>query len=455
MSSDALKNKPTIQTLDLEKVTRITRHNLDKLVTNDGILASTSAGWKGLYNHMFGRDSAIVALLVFDAEEITKDYLYCDIAYQALLKLGSFQATSDDARSGRQAGKIPHEILSNSGDTSEPPRVDMGLDIWHLDERSGHMINWDSVDSTPLWILAVHRYHQLRSTPFSPETREQLFNALQWCLRNMSEFDGLAGFIPAKFQPHRNGPGLHNQGWKDSDLAYGDDDDHPVAYPVKDVFVNSLFWAALRSGAELFSESDPAFSAELRQQAASLKTRFNSAENGFLIKDKTQETYYFAEAIDANGNKLAAVAADSAMCLWPNYHGETVIAEEYLSDVVTRILQPDVFNERAGIRSYSLDHAFMTRDNGYHRSSWTYWPFVSAVISSALVRHGYPRAGKHIAEAMLIGVNHFESAIELFVETEDGEFEPWRHAELEQESAENQAWTAAAMYFALTLLKSD
>jgi len=99
------------------------------------------------------------------------------------------------------------------------------------------------------------------------------------------------------------------------------------------------------------------------------------------------------------------------------------------------------------MRDYSTLTSFKNSTN-YHGSAHTYWPFVSAMTVRGLDHFGYKKEARLVATAMLKGVSNFPSCIELFVETRGGTFEPWHHPDIDQQTAVNQAWTAAGMYYA-------
>ncbi len=284
-----------------------------------------------------------------------------------------------------------------------------------------------------------------------------LHSGLDWCLRNVAEYGGLAGFTGADLRPERKTTGLHNQGWKDNFGAYQYSDGLLAKHPIKDVFVNAACWAAFRYGAAVFRERDPTFAAVLEQSAKDLKELFNNPKHGFLMTDEQSMLHYYAEALDGNNKPLASISADAAMCLWAYYDDECVIDDMYISDVARRVTMDDMLNPEAGVRNYSSGTIVpKLYAGGYHRSSHTYWPFVSGLIAEGLDHFGYTPEAKLVAEALLAGVSHFNSCIEMFLEAEPHVFQPWHNVDNKQQSATNQAWTAAAVYYASAyLLTSD
>ncbi len=447
-----LKQQNNRTKLDTDNLRERSMAVLDELVTSEGIKASSSAGWKGLYNHIFGRDSAIVAGLIFDTERRNCNSQFCKRTYPGLEILGSFQGHEDIPQIGEALGKIPHEILNEADLDPEQQRVDISLDLWQVDPHSHRHINWDSVDSTPLWVIATARYHHFTNTNYTHAYTSKVRQALEWCLRNLDEYGGLAGFTSADQQFERTAKGLRNQGWKDSDYAYTNSDGSVSPHPIKDVFVNALFWCALRYGAEILAHTDSNFADHLEDTAHNLKQRFNSTNDGFLVYDDNFELYYYAEAIDGDDNKLTSISADPGLCLWADFRGDSIIAEKYRDDVVARLLLPDMLNRQAGLRNYSLLSDVSAADNGYHRSSRTYWPFVSALVASGMEKANFKQSAKQVARSMLHGISQFDSMIELFQDDDNNNLVPWEHPDHDQESAVSQAWTAAAVYYASTLI---
>jgi len=426
---------------------------LENLVTERGIFASADNGWSGAFHSWFGRDSAVVANLIFAAEAGNKEKHLSEKAYRAALNLKTWQGAINDPTTGEEAGKIPHEIRAEQSHNKQTEqRAEEFSNLWtHYPERHAS-INWDSADSTPLWIITIARWHELASLHYDKEVLAPLQAALEWCLNNLQQYGGLAGFTGADLQPQRKG-GMHNQGWKDSEGVYQYADGSLAKHPIYDVFVNGIFWAALRWGAEIFSEHDAAFAQELQSAAARLKARFNDPQTGFLLADKIDGLNYFSEALDGDHRQLEATAVDPALCLWASFRNECVIDEKYIGDVVRRVLQPDMLNPDAGARNYSANIAVpKVYSGGYHRSPNTYWPFVSGLLSNGLEQFSYANEARQVAVAALNGISHFGSCIEMYLEPKPGEFTPWQRAGGKQRSSADQAWTAAALYFMTSLL---
>ncbi|HEV2412979.1 MAG TPA: hypothetical protein VGS28_04235 [Candidatus Saccharimonadales bacterium] len=429
-------------------------HVLDQLVTDEGIYASTKHGWSGEFHSWFGRDTAITADLVYAACELDGDPSLSRRAYSALQRLAQWQGTRDDRKTGEVKGKIPHEVGSVAEENPAISRIEHGVttndSAWYVDRADGLLKNWDSSDSTPLWIISIIRGQRANKRQLNEKLIEELKAALDWCLSNVRKFDGLSGFVGADLQPGRIYSGIHNEGWKDSFQIYQFADGKLAVHPIKDVLINAEVWSALRYGADVFAERDTHYAKRLRQAAEKLKERFNNDRTGFKFTDETGLVYY-APAIDGNGHRLPFIAADVGMCLWAYYDHESVVDDRCVRDVVERLVRPDMLNPQAGIRDYSLGASFK-QGTHYHGDPYTYWPFVSALIVRGLDHFGYRGEARRVAESLLRGVSHFDTCIELFVETANRGYKPWHHPTLPQQSSENQAWTAAAIYYATSYL---
>lgn len=456
MKNQQIPNTQKLKNRELLKLRKSARKVLKKLVTDQGIYASTGRGWKGPYHSWFGRDTAITADLVFAAEQLYLRKKLTEGAYSGLRHLATWQGSKNQPETGEEAGKLPHEIRKSFGviDKLQHARSS-NIKPWFVDPADGFLKNWDSCDSTPLWIMSMVRAHRAVGKPYDSATIENLRQALNWCLRNLDQYGGFAGFISANLQPGRVYSGLNNQGWKDSSQIYQYSDGNLGKHPIRDVLISAEMWAAFRYGADVFDKRNPQLAQRLLHKAELLKKHFNDDKQGFLFIDKSTELPFFAQALDSDNRKLEVISADVGICLWAFYGKECIIHENLIDQVVQRLMQLDIFNPKVGFRNYSL----LTNFKGgtqYHGSPHTYWPYVSALIVRGLDNFGYKAEAQLVATAMLGGIKHFHSCIELFVETPEHSLEPWHHPKIEQQSATNQAWTAAGVYYAAQyLLKSS
>ncbi len=169
------------------------------------------------------------------------------------------------------------------------------------------------------------------------------------------------------------------------------------------------------------------------------------------MEDKTSGEYYLAEAIDKHSKKLTGISCDAALSLWAHVDGETIIEKKYTRSIIKRIMLSDMFDPEAGIRTYSSSGKAYD-PVAYHRGPHTFWPFVSALIADGLNELGYIYESRQILTAMVRGITKFDSCIEMFVKN-DTNYQKFREPTTGQESANDQAWTAASLYYASHFLQ--
>lgn len=434
---------------DLSQLKTLSTSTLQKVVTTDGIYASTSLGAEGLYHGFFGRDTAITAYLVAQAENLNGNKVFMSQAAKGLLQMMNWQSKADNEHTGEELGKFPHEIRLSEVDYQHLTEgmVSQGKKSWYVDPADKVLKNWDTNDATQLWIIVVARLYEKGYIDFTEDVRSAMKHGLLWCIRNLRDHGGLAGY---SYNPERTWAGLINQTWKDSEGAYMHTDGTLPKKPIKDVFVNALTWSALRYGSKLFATYDHNFARFLKSEADNLKKRFNDEKTGFLMKDAVTG-YYFAEAIDDEGKQLQAVSCDPGLVLWAYCDDESIIENKYLPAVAKRLLEEDMLDLEAGIRTYSCKGTSYDRI-AYHRGQNTYWPFVSGLIADGLNNFGYKYEAQKVLSAMIKGVHKFGTCVELFVK-KDNQYSRFKHPDIEQYSCTDQAWTAAAVYYAANYLQ--
>jgi glycogen debranching enzyme len=436
--------------LNLPQLQLLAKHTLNALMTDEGIYASSARGIKGRYHGYFGRDSTITAAFIQETEKANNNAIFLPMAVNSLLRLSEWQGKKEDPATREELGKIPHEIREKPADYKHLTEglVLEGLLPFYVDPTDHIMKNWDSNDATPLWIIVVSRLIQAKVILENDSIYLRLEKALLWCLRNLDEFGGFAGYTL-----HARGSfyELPNQAWKDTRASYLHHDGRQPTLPIRDVAVNAWVWTALMYGHELFRHRNSLLSDSLKEEAARLKERFNSEKDGFLMPDP-QTGYYFAEALDGKGHKLHGVCSDPALALWGFYEDTCILEKEYIPNVIKRLFLPDMFDPEAGIRTYSS--TVQARDPlGYHRGPHTFWPFVSGMIGIGLTHFQYHTEAKTVLQAMLHGVNYFDSCIELFTKKPGEHPKVFRDPETTYESSLDQAWTAGAVYYASHILK--
>lgn len=427
---------------------------LQELVTDDGIYASAAIGWEGPYHAWFGRDGAITADLIFASLEYGGDEILAHVALNALINFAKWQGAKNAAATGESIGKIPHEIRTELGETHETQHAaDTNTKPWFIDEKDNILKNWDTADGTSLWVLALLRGHEKLGRSLEPETEQHLKAALSWIMTEIDRYDGFVGFTGASLQAGREYSGLHNQGWKDTTDVYQRPESGNAPHPIKDVLVNAEAWAALCDGAEYFADIDQTFSATLSEASARLKLKFNSTNEGFTLPDGSG----LAQAIDGNNEQLTQASVDQAAVLWARTRsGDICVDQEMARRIVEQVMSEGMFNPDAGIRDYARGTVF-THGTDYHGSTHTYWPFMSGLAARGMEQAGFRAEAERTMTAYLAAIETLGTNIEMFVQNADDEFEPWAHPdpEIGQKSSREQAWTAAAVYYATQYLLSQ
>lgn len=421
------------------------KETLQSLVTDSGIYASIDAGWKGPYHSWFGRDSAITADFLAASVALGGDLELAETARRGLVTFSLWQGRRDNPATGEERGKFPHEVRDTFNSVDEVQHTSGTNEMpWYVDPADGLLKNWDSVDSTALWVLAMIRLHDTLGAEYSPRVKEAMKAGLEWVMRTIEHYHGLLGFVGADLQPSRMYSGLHNQGWKDSYQIYLTPKGGLAAHPIKPVLANAEAWAALTHASRVF-EGD--FGLRMGYMAEQLRLRFNSAKHGFLLPDHS----YYAQAIDGQDNQLPQRSVDVGACLWTHSVEQCVIDTEYIDAVVRLVMGKDMFREGAGIRDYAVGTKFQ-QGTLYHGSANTYWPFMSGLVARGLDHFGYAEEAMRVVGASLTAIHRLGSNIEMFIETPNKKLVAWKHPKVGQQSSLEQAWTAAAVYYGCLLL---
>ncbi|WP_433216160.1 glycogen debranching N-terminal domain-containing protein [Dactylosporangium sp. CS-047395] len=179
----------------LDALVRAGVQDLDALRRTDGADAYYAAGspW---YLTLFGRDALWTARLALP--------LGHDVAAGTLRALAARQGTEHDPATEEEPGRILHELRRPDAAPTFPP------------------VYYGTIDATPLFVTTVaeaYRWGLPAATARSllPNVRR----ALAW----LTAHDGFLAH-------HTDGPGLTNQGWKDSDEAIQHADGRPARGPI-------------------------------------------------------------------------------------------------------------------------------------------------------------------------------------------------------------------------------
>ncbi len=214
-----------------------------------GILAS---GREEAYGCIFGRDSLITSLELLEAYKRTYNPYFLGLVKKILLNLAALQGKEVQIESGEEPGKIIHEYRPERHE-----HLTQTLDHpWYV-YPDNQMRNYDSVDSTPLFLLAAHQYYAVSKDEATiAELRPNIAAALTWLLEyGDTNHDG---FIDYRFHPDRTFGGLKSQSWMDSteSLFYEESSGFPQ-YPIAPVEVQAYAYAALRAWSDYSKRPSP------------------------------------------------------------------------------------------------------------------------------------------------------------------------------------------------------
>jgi glycogen debranching enzyme len=402
------------------------------LEVENGVLAS---GREEIFGCIFGRDSLIVALKLLTAYEYRQEEYFLHLVRKIILNLGDLQGTEENIESGEEPGKMIHEYRPDNHehltrDSSEP---------WHV-YPDGTMRIYDSVDSTPLFLMAVYRYYELSG---DAETVESLLSnvlaALEW-LAGWSDSNG-DGFADYELDPLRTHGGLRVQNWMDSVDSVFHEDGAPVARPIAPVEAQAYSYAAFRMWSDYFKSDSEELSAKLSLRADELKARFNSA---FLLSTDPEVSIAFA--LDGNGKPLISQRSSMGHILWAAWRRkganapDAILRAEFIPLLAERLLAADLFDPSAGIRTLSI-YSKRFEPRSYHNGS--IWPHDTGMIAEGLQKFGFDAEAALVRESLLSALNTLGAPFELMTVL-DGRVVAGE-AENGQKACRTQAWCAATL----------
>ncbi|MBX4197985.1 hypothetical protein KW782_01480 [Candidatus Parcubacteria bacterium] len=404
---------------------------IKELEVEQGILAS---GKEEIFGCIFGRDSLITSLKLLRVYENTKDPYFLALVKKILQNLVALQGTEVNIESGEEPGKCIHEFRPSNHE-----HLTRDLEIpWYL-YPDNMMRNYDSVDSTPLFLITLYRYFQASAdNAFMQETLPNVKLGLNW-LVTYGDKNG-DGFVDYGLNPERKFGGLATQSWMDSGESVFHEDGSAVAFPIAPVEAQSYTFLALRLWSDYFKNSDNIHSDALKQRADKLKAHFNE-----VFVTANDQGVFLATGVDGNGKLLTSVRSSMGHCIWSSLEKsrdgvqESIIKDEFIPKIIERLMAPDMFAPKAGIRTLS-SLSVSYSPNSYHNGS--IWPHDTSIIAEGFDLFGYHAEAKQVREALLYALTHFNSPIELFVYEEDYSEYCSPHG---QKACLKQAWSAATL----------
>lgn len=406
---------------------RIGIEAIRELETERGILAS---GREELYGCVFGRDSLVTALLLMRVYEKKRDPYLIGLVEKILVNLAKLQGRERNPESGEEPGKIIHEFRPENHehltkDLEHP---------WYV-YPDGIMRNYDTVDATPLFLIAVERYYRLTGDDaFLDLLQGNVSDALAWLLTTMDDHqDGLVAY---QFHPERTFGGLRVQSWMDSsESVFFEDRDEQPAYTIAPAEVQAYVYRALSVWHLLLSEREPDLAALLLERARALRERFY---DHFMLPNGTP-----AFALDGQGRMLTSARSSMGHLLWAGARDEgsfySILAPEDVGRVVERLMKPDMFVPGAGIRTLSSESSRFEA-NSYHNGS--IWPHDTALIALGMRDAGFELEAGKVRDAILAAYAHFGVPVELFAY--DRAISDYQSPS-GQRACQTQAWSAAGL----------
>lgn len=423
--------------------------SLLELSTESGINAS---GKDDVYGCIFGRDSAITILKILKAlknknatEGIDRERLL-GICRRALLTLISLQGKETNMESGEQPGKFIHEYRPDNYERllkMEKP--------WYI-YPDGVLRNYDSIDSTPLALIALYRYWKASNDDaFLLEVLPSVEAGLNWIISyGDSDKDYLLEYTLPEDRQHG---GLLVQSWTDSHESLRGADGKFPQYPIAPVEVQGYAWLALKLWADFYHDrtingsNTDRFASILESQAMELKKQFNKL---FIFEENGQ--YFAAQALDGVKNKITTFTGNPLLLLWATYNSnprECILNDEYIPHIVGRAFQDDMFDHDAGIRTMSTKaDTFDGSQSSYHNGS--FWPKLNGMSHEGLTNWAFETEADKLKDATIKPIAYFGTAIELYIKLTDGTYAPFIGPD-GQEACRQQAWTAATALDLLTL----
>lgn len=402
------------------------------LATEEGINAS---GKDEIYGCIFGRDSALTILKILKVHQKLPSDELLNVCRRALLTLCNLQGKEVNIESGEEPGKFIHEFRKERYEHL----INHPVKPWYL-YPDGIMRNYDSIDSTPLALIAIYKYWETTAdNDFLAAALPSVEAGLNWVLAfGDSNKDGLVDYSFAEDRKHG---GLVVQSWTDSHESMRRPNGLFPSYPIAPVEAQGYAWLALKLWSHFFEYRSPAFAQSLNAQADLAKKAFNRI---FIFVDGNH--YFAGQAVDGTKTLIKTITGNPLICLWASDKSrdktECIIENNLLENVVARAFQADLFDPEAGIRTMSrFSPTFNPNRDSYHNGS--FWPVLNGLATEGLENFGFKKEAGLLRQASLKPIYHFKSPIELYIRDEAGNFLEYT-CSTGQVGCRVQAWSAAA-----------
>lgn len=409
------------------------------LSAEEGIYASARFEAFGC---VFGRDSAVTIIKIIrflerdiKVPEVDRPRLL-EACRHGITALISLQGRQTNVESGEEPGKFIHEFRKDNYE-----RLTARPKPWYV-YPDGYLRNYDSLDSTPLTLIAIYKYWKLtQDANFLQEALPAVKKGLEW-ITQFGDKDG-DFLLEYELSKDRQYGGLSVQSWTDSAESIRNFSGNFPDYPIAPVEVQGYGWLALKLWSRFFntSETDSTFSKNLDGFSDKMKESFNEK---FLFES---EGFMFpAQALDGHKNQIKTVTGNPLLLLWATLkegeRAECVLGNRYISDLVNRSFREDLFVEDAGIRTMSSkEPGFNPGEDSYHNGS--FWPKLNGLAHEGLEHWGFWTEAHKLREATLKPISVFNTPIELYNKGEDGGYLEYKNRS-GQLGCRQQAWSAAA-----------
>ncbi len=328
--------------------------DIKKLKSSIGYL---NAGYPG-YNTLYGRDSLISAWQMLKIDS--------SIAQATLKILAKHQGKVINEKTGEEPGKILHHYYAKK------------------------QIHFDSIDSTPLFIILIAKYfQQTKDKKFLLKIWDNIMNAFNWIKRyGDNDNDGYIEY-------QRKSPNmLFHQGWRDSYKNH-----LLIKPPVAIVEAQGYVYAAYQ-GLSLLAKKLGKYhiSKEAITRSKILKKKFN--KDFWMSKEK-----YFALALDGRKRQRKAITSNVGHLLFTG-----IIEKNKMKYVVSRLFEPDLYTNY-GIRTHSSKEPDF---NPYSYHLGSVWPHDNWIIYQGLLAGGFKSYANKIKNSLLKAYQEIGKIPELY-----------------------------------------
>lgn len=293
----------------------------------------------------------------------------------ALKRLAEYQATERDDWREAQPGKIMHEIRFG--------------ELAHF-HQAPFTPFYGTADATMLYLIVLSEtYRWTGDINLLKEYRDVAVKCLEW-IDQSGDLDGDG------FQEYKSFSSYHynNLGWKDATDAVVYADGRQVHQPKGLCELQGYVYDAKVRMAEVFDAlEDQARAQSLRQQAETLKQRFNQT---FWMEQEG----CFAFGLDPDKKLITSIASNAGQCLWSG-----IADQEKAERTARRLLQDDMWSGW-GIRTLSNKNGAYD-PFAYQRGS--IWPQDNGIIAAGFKRYGMIDEANQVIRGIFDAIERFDA----------------------------------------------